>query len=224
MTYETSVKEAINQTLQKNYFRGTKNEKALVMYSGGMDSVSLLWNLLEHTEQEIFVHAISIQNSEGRFKAEAKAVQESINFMKKVQRPFSFSTSVYSWMAQYPGGRDMVLALFQSMRVASGLNENFNIVYTGDYNIGREEGCQAQSMINALSSRSRRPTWLTPFEEMTKISNERSKGIYLSMPEELKTMYWSCRKPKQVVNNFVICGKCHACQRQKIMKESLDNA
>ena len=94
MTYETSVKEAINQTLQKNYFRGTKNEKAIVMYSGGMDSVSLLWNLLEHTEQEIFVHAISIQNSEGRFKAEAKAVQESINFMKKVQRPFSFSTSI----------------------------------------------------------------------------------------------------------------------------------
>lgn len=224
VTYETSVKEAIDRNLKKNYFKGTDREKALVMYSGGMDSVSLLWNLLEHTEQEIFVHAISIQNSEGRFRAEAKAVQDSINFMKGVQRPFSFSSSTYSLMTEHPGGRDMVLALFQAMRVSAGLNENFNIVYTGDYNVGRDEGCQAQSMINTLSSRYRKPTWLTPFEEMTKSSNERSKGIYLSMPENLRHMYWSCRRPKQIVDRFIVCGECHACERQQFMKESLDNA
>ena len=72
MTYETKVKQALDICLQKNYFKGNNNEKAIVMYSGGMDSVSLLWNLLEHTEQDIHVHSIHIDNSEGRCKPKQK--------------------------------------------------------------------------------------------------------------------------------------------------------
>jgi tRNA(Ile)-lysidine synthase TilS/MesJ len=51
VSYDTKVKQALDICLRKNYFKGDKNETAIVMYSGGMDSVSLLWNLLEHTDQ-----------------------------------------------------------------------------------------------------------------------------------------------------------------------------
>jgi 7-cyano-7-deazaguanine synthase in queuosine biosynthesis len=142
--------------------------------------------------------------------------------MKKNQRPFEFSSSVYSWQSKYPGGKDMVLALFQAMRVASGLGKSFNIVYTGDYNIFRDEGAEAQGVLNALCTTRRvKPIWLAPFEHMTFTSVERSKGIYFSMPEELREMYWSCRKPTEVMNGFVVCGECHACERQKLMQESI---
>ena len=99
MSYETKVKQALDICFNKNYFKGNKNEKAIVMYSGGMDSVSLLWNLLEHTEQDIHVHSIHIDNSEGRCKAETEAILDSINYMKQNQRPFEFSSSVYSLKA-----------------------------------------------------------------------------------------------------------------------------
>lgn len=224
MSYETRVKQALDTCFNDNYFKGTKNETALLMYSGGMDSVSLLWNLLEHTEQDIHVHSIHIDNSEGRVKAEAEAILDTINYMKKNQRPFEFSTSVYSWKAKYPGGKDMALALFQAMRVSSGLSKQFNIIYTGDYNIGREEGAEAHGLMNALcTSRRVKPIWLAPFEHMTPLSLERSKGIYLSMPEELREMYWSCRKPVEVGQGFVVCGECHACKRQKDIRKSLTN-
>lgn len=224
MSYETKVKQALDICFNKNYFKGNKNEKAIVMYSGGMDSVSLLWNLLEHTEQDIHVHSIHIDNSEGRCKAEAEAILDSINYMKQNQRPFEFSSSVYSLKAQYPGGKDMTLALFQAMRVSSAISKQFNIVYTGDYSIGREEGAEAQGVLNALcTNRRSKPIWLAPFEEMTVISLERSKGIYLSMPEELRGMYWSCRKPTEVGNGFVVCGECHACKRQEALRKDLTN-
>ncbi len=225
MSYETKVKQALDICLNKNYFKGSKNESAIVMYSGGMDSVSLLWNLLEHTEQEIHVHSIHIDNSEGRVKAEAEAVRETINYMKKHQRPFEFSSSVYSMKMKYPGGKDMTLALFQAMRAASGLGKSFNVVYTGDYNIGREEGAEAQGVLNALcTTRRAKPIWLAPFEHMTYNSVERSKGIYLSMPEDLREMYWSCRHPTELLSGFVVCGECHACERQEAMRKDLTTA
>lgn len=222
MSYETKVKQALDICLNKNYFKGTEKETAIVMYSGGMDSVSLLWNLLEHTEQDIHVHSIHIDNSEGRGKAEAEAIRKTINYMKKHQRPFEFSSSVYSWKSKYPGGKDMVLALFQAMRAASGLGKSFNIVYTGDYNIGRDEGAEAQGVLNALCTTRRvKPLWLAPFEHMTYNSVERSKGIYLSIPEYLRESYWSCRKPTELFSGFVVCGECHACERQEDMQKSL---
>ena len=225
MSYETKVKQALDICLNKNYFKGNKNETAIVMYSGGMDSVSLLWNLLEHTEQDIHVHSIHIDNSEGRVKAEAKAIENTINYMRKNQRPFEFSSSVYSLKMKYPGGKDMTLALFQAMRAASGLGKAFNIVYTGDYNIGRDEGAEAQGVLNALSTTRRvKPIWLAPFEHMTYNSVERSKGIYLSMPEYLRNNYWSCRKPTELLSGFVVCGECHACERQEDMQKSLTTA
>jgi 7-cyano-7-deazaguanine synthase in queuosine biosynthesis len=225
VSYETKVKQALDICLNKNYFKGSKNESAIVMYSGGMDSVSLLWNLLEHTEQEIHVHSIHIDNSEGRVKAEAEAVRETINYMKKHQRPFEFSSSVYSMKMKYPGGKDMTLALFQAMRAASGLGKSFNVVYTGDYNIGREEGAEAQGVLNALcTTRRAKPIWLAPFEHMTYNSVERSKGIYLSMPEDLREMYWSCRHPTELLSGFVVCGECHACERQEAMRKNLTTA
>lgn len=224
MSYETKVKQALDICLNKNYFKGNDKETAIVMYSGGMDSVSLLWNLLEHTDQDLHVHSIHIDNSEGRVKAEAEAVKNTINYMKEHQRPFEFSSSVYSLKMKYPGGKDMTLALFQAMRAASGLGKAFNIVYTGDYNIGRDEGAEAQGVLNALSTTRRvKPIWLAPFEHMTYNSVERSKGIYLSMPEYLRNNYWSCRKPTELLSGFVVCGECHACERQEAMQKSLTN-
>jgi len=225
VSYETKVKQALDICLNKNYFKGNDKETAIVMYSGGMDSVSLLWNLLEHTEQDIHVHSIHIDNSEGRVKAEAEAVKNTINYMKEHQRPFEFSSSVYSLKMKYPGGKDMTLALFQAMRAASGLGKAFNIVYTGDYNIGRDEGAEAQGVLNALSTTRRvKPIWLAPFEHMTYNSVERSKGIYLSMPEYLRNNYWSCRKPTELLSGFVVCGECHACERQETMQKNLTTA
>lgn len=222
MSGKDKVKEALGYCFEHMKLKGTANEKALLMYSGGMDSVSLLWNLLEHTEQEIHVHAIHLHNSEGRHKAEANAILNSIQYIKENHRNFEFSSSVYSWVAKGCGGRDMTLALFQASRVAAGLGKNFSAVYTGDYNMAKEEAAEAYGVLNAMTTGKRiRPVWATPFDYLTKVSVERSKAIYLSMPEELRELYWSCRRPAEAGNGFISCGECHACKRQIAMKRSI---
>jgi 7-cyano-7-deazaguanine synthase in queuosine biosynthesis len=223
MSYEDKVKEALKNCFKHMRLKGAANEKVVLMYSGGMDSVSLLWNLLEHTEQEVYVHAIHLHNREGRHKAEAHAILKSIEYIKENQRHFNFSSSVYSWVADYCGGRDMTLALFQALRVGAGLGKSFAAVYTGDYNMSKEEAAEAYGVLNAMTTaKFCRPVWATPFDYLTRTPVERSKSIYLSMPEPLREMYWSCRKPTEVADGFITCGECHACKRQAQMKESLN--
>jgi len=224
-SYETSVKTAIKNCLSYSGLKGDSKEKVLLMYSGGMDSVSLLWNLLEHTDHEIYVHAIHLQNKEGRYRAEAQAIFKTIEYMKENQRSFDFSSSIYSFMAPGCGGRDMTLALFQASRVGAALGKAFSAVYSGDYNMSKEESTEAYGVFNAAFVNKRfKPVWATPFDFMSKIPVERSKGVYLSMPEPLRNLYWSCRKPTEVAGGFLSCGECHACDRQKRMKEDLKNA
>jgi 7-cyano-7-deazaguanine synthase in queuosine biosynthesis len=221
--YELKVKQGIDTAFEYHAFKGASHEKALVLYSGGMDSVSLAWNLLEHTEQDVHIHAIHLHNRENRINAEAEAIKNTIEFMQQNQREFTFSSSTYSWLTDYAGGKDMTLALFQASRVMSGTGQLFNVVYTGDYNMTKEETAEAYGVFNAACiNRRMKPIWATPLDYMTKISVDRSLGVYLSMPEELRELYWSCRKPTYSPAGPIKCGNCHACDRQHAMFEKLD--
>lgn len=214
-SYSLKMKQGIDICLRYHRFKNNNNEHVLLMLSGGMDSVSLAWNLLEHTNQTVHIHSIHLDNSEGRCKAEGQAIHNSINWLKENQRPFEFSSSFYSWKHKYPGGRDMALALFQAARVMGGVATPFTAVYTGDYNMGKEESAEAYGVLNALSTGKKYKTvWATPIDYMSKTPIERSLGVYLGMPEQLRNMYWSCRTPKETPSGFLTCGVCHACVRQ----------
>lgn len=220
--YKLKTKEAIDTALKYHRLLRRKKEKVIVMYSGGMDSVSLAWSLLEHTEHEVHIHSVHLDNSEGRYKAEANAIQSSITWLRGNQRPFEFSSCIYSYKAKYPGGRDMSLALFQAGRVISTMAEPVAAVFTGDYNMSKEESAEAYSILSALfMNKPTKPVWAAPFDYMSKTPLERSLGVYFAMPEELRKLYWSCRKPKETPVGFIMCGECHACNRQSAMQKEI---
>ena len=223
--YRLKTKESIDTAIKYHRLLGKKKDKVIVMYSGGMDSVSLACSLLEHTEHKVHIHSIHLDNSEGRFKAEAQAIYESVNWLKKNQREFEFSSCLYSYKGKYPGGRDMTLALFQAGRLVSTMPEPVAAVFTGDYNMSKEESAEACGVFNALfTSKHTKPVWAAPFDYMSKVSLERSLGIYYAIPKELRKSYWSCRKPEESPHGFISCGSCHACRRQyelhKYIKEN----
>lgn len=222
--YKLKTKEAIDTALKYHRLLRRKKEKVIVMYSGGMDSVSLAWSLLEHTEHEVHIHSVHLDNSEGRYKAEANAIQSSITWLREHQRPFEFSSCIYSYKAKYPGGRDMSLALFQAGRVISTMAKPVAAVFTGDYNMSKEESAEAYSILSALfMNKPTKPVWAAPFDYMSKTPLERSLGVYFAMPEELRKLYWSCRKPKETPAGFLTCGDCHACNRQHLMHKAIKN-
>ena len=137
--YKLKTKESIDTATKYHRLLRRPTDKVIVMYSGGMDSVSLAWSLLEHTKHKVHIHSIHLDNSEGRFKAEAKAIYDSVNWLKENQREFEFSSCMYSYKSKYPGGRDMSLALFQAGRIISAMTEPVAAVFTGDYNMSKKK-------------------------------------------------------------------------------------
>ena len=220
--YKLKTKEAIDTAQKYHRLLTKRKEKVVIMYSGGMDSVSLAWSLLEHTQHNVHIHSIHLDNSEGRFKAEAQAIYQSINWLKDHQREFEFSSCLYSYKAKYPGGRDMALALFQAGRVISTMTDPVCAVFTGDYNMSKEESAEAYGVLSALfMNKHNKPVWAAPFDYMSKVPLERSLGVYYAMPAELRKMYWSCRRPNETPEGFLACGECHACKRQYMMKQHI---
>ena len=220
--YKLKTKEAIDTAQKYHRLLTKRKDKVVIMYSGGMDSVSLAWSLLEHTQHNVHIHSIHLDNSEGRFKAEAQAIYQSINWLKDHQREFEFSSCLYSYKAKYPGGRDMALALFQAGRVISTMTDPVCAVFTGDYNMSKEESAEAYGVLSALfMNKHNKPVWAAPFDYMSKVPLERSLGVYYAMPEELRKMYWSCRRPNETPEGFLACGECHACKRQYMMKQHI---
>ena len=220
--YKLKTKEAIDTAQKYHRLLTKRKDKVVIMYSGGMDSVSLAWSLLEHTHHNVHIHSIHLDNSEGRFKAEAQAIYQSINWLKDHQREFEFSSCLYSYKAKYPGGRDMALALFQAGRVISTMTDPVCAVFTGDYNMSKEESAEAYAVMSALfMNKHNKPVWAAPFDYMSKVPLERSLGVYYAMPEQLRKMYWSCRRPNETPEGFLACGKCHACKRQYMMKQHI---
>ena len=63
------------------------------MFSGGLDSVALLANLLQETEQSLHAHHIEIQNYENRARAENDAVRRTLAYFNGHYRDFSYSSS-----------------------------------------------------------------------------------------------------------------------------------
>jgi len=68
------------------------------MLSGGVDSVAVLKQLLEETDDKVYAHHIHLKNNEGRnntkrYKAEAKALKKIVPYMKRNFRDFHYSES-----------------------------------------------------------------------------------------------------------------------------------
>ena len=60
--YKLKTKEAIDTAQKYHRLLTRRKEKVVVMYSGGMDSVSLAWSLLEHTQHDVHIHSIHLDD------------------------------------------------------------------------------------------------------------------------------------------------------------------
>ena len=191
---------------------GSRKYSALLMLSGGLDSVALLANVLDVTGQQLHVHHIEIQNYEDRRDVENQAVDRVLAYLRQHQRPFSYSTSRSAFPLGKGGGFDLTLVLFTAARVHTALGRVVDIVYTGHIAPNRPEITEGMAVYNACYINKRfKPVWLWPLARLKKLE------IYQSIPAELAEMTWSCRRPVRDGVSFQPCGQCHACHsRQEV--------
>ena len=202
------VTNALRKTLNRAFpSRSGRVYSGLLMFSGGLDSVALLANLLQETEQSLHVHHIEIQNYENRAQAENDAVRETLAYFREHYRTFSYSSSKSEFPLGRGGGFDLTLVLFTAARVHTALGRVVDIVYTGHIAPTQAEILEGSAVFNACYINKRfKPKWLRPLAYL------RKRDIYGSIPRELADLAWSCRRPVYTDEGYDPCGRCHTCR------------
>lgn len=185
----------------------------LAMYSGGLDSLGMIYKLLtdpEYKEYDVHVHHVHNKNVENRFKAEAIAVNLATKELKRLGFNFAYSESE---IGTQPYGKhflyDSDTMNFFAGYVAS-VNPDIKLIAMGmqanDYNLALEERRKrANKILEAF----------TPVKKIYPVLNMSKREIYNSLPDPLRNLFWSCRHPIYTEKNIAPCGKCDTCVKLK---------
>lgn len=213
---DTPVGRTLVDAFEKVPLPSERPARVVLMWSGGLDSVALLANLLAATEHEIHAHHIVLDNGERRAGAENRAVASVLEWCREHLRPFDHSESAHTFPAGGgAGGWDTTLTMFTAARVTRWLWKSpVDAVITGHIRTGFRELAEGESTFHApLQSRRRKdPDWLRPLARLTGATQaERKADIASSIPPELLERSWWCRRPVVYGEDWRRCEACHAC-------------
>lgn len=179
--------------------------KILLLFSGGLDSTGVFYKLI-HSKEELLVHHLYLSNRENRAEAEAVAVKNIIDYMKKI-REFSYTESYHEYPS-YNGNFmwDSDLYNFVAGTICASVRTIKEVAIgrtKSDVGTGFEQRAErGTKILNILAPNVSK---IYPVEEMTK------KEIYEMLPKELRELTWSCRTPIYKDNNIEMCKRCKTC-------------
>lgn len=185
----------------------------LAMYSGGLDSLGMVYKLLtedDYKDYDIHIHHVHNKNVEQRWKAEKIAVDLATKELKRLGFEFAYSESE---IGTQPFGRSFLYDT-DSMNFFAGyvasVNPDIQKVAMGmqanDANQRLEERrVRANKILEAFTSAEK----IFPVMYMTK------REIYDALPESLRNLFWSCRHPIYTEKNIAPCGRCDTCIKLK---------
>jgi 7-cyano-7-deazaguanine synthase in queuosine biosynthesis len=181
----------------------------LAMYSGGLDSLGMVYKLLtehEYKDYGIHIHHVHNRNIENRSQAEAIAVKLATEELKRLGFKFEYSESE---IGTQPFGRNF---LFDTDTI------NFFAGYVCSVNpdiVRVAMGMQANDANQSLEDRRVRANKIlsafTSAEKIFPVMNMSKREIYDMLPESLHNMFWSCRRPIYSEKSIAPCGKCDTC-------------
>jgi len=181
----------------------------LAMYSGGLDSLGMVYKLLtedEYKNYAVHVHHVHNKNAENRWRAEQIAVDIATKELKTLGFKFAYSESEIGTL---PFG-DKFMFDTDSMNFFAGYvcSVNPNIVKVA-------MGMQANDANQRLEERRIRGNKIlqafTPAEKIYPVMNMTKREIYDMLPESLRDKFWSCRRPQYSEKNIAPCGRCDTC-------------
>ena len=181
------------------------------MYSGGLDSLGMVYKLLtdpEYKDYVLHIHHVHNRNVEHRNQAEAIVVERVLKELEQLGFSFIYSESEIAsqpYNGQFMYDTDSINFFAGYIcsvnpcikKVAMGMQAN-------DHNHSLEERrIRANKIFTAFTDAEK----IFPVLEMSK------REIYDSLPESLRNMFWSCRRPVYSEKNIAPCGRCDTCAK-----------
>lgn len=199
--------------------------RVLVLWSGGVESTSLLLRLLQETDAEVYTHFIEMVNPEHRWPKEREAVDALLPRLQAV-RPFDHSESTvricagealgWDYAVQYPLG----LFVMQFKRCECVLRagcmeddwDHVSDMRSGAVRFERPDpapGASHKRRAKALAASlgaEQHADRLAPYLP----SYALPKAAHVAFLGDLFPLTWSCRRPV----DGKACGRCHSCKER----------
>ena len=183
----------------------------LAMYSGGLDSLGMIYKLLtdpEYKDYVLHIHHIHNRNVEHRDRAEGIVVPLVLKELEQLGFSFVYSESE---IASQPYNE-------QFMYDTDSINFFAGYICSVNPRIKKVAmGMQANDANHSLEERRIRAnkifTAFTDAEKIFPVLEMSKREIYDSLPESLRDMFWSCRRPVYSEKNIAPCGKCDTCAK-----------
>jgi 7-cyano-7-deazaguanine synthase in queuosine biosynthesis len=191
----------------------------LVMFSGGLDSTAALYKLLTGSADDLHVHHVHLVNRDGRARAERDAVQAVVAWCRANCRPFSFSESALDFDALQAIPIDYLSVAFAACQVAIDVPDCDRIavgILAADLDeVKRKVSERQRRVFDAMYACYRERKlgvadlqWIYPVYELSKAQ------VVASLPEGLRAVAWSCRRPVATADGYRICGECKPCRKR----------
>ena len=190
-----------------------EKQTILAMYSGGLDSLGMVYKLLtdpEYKQYNIHIHHVHNRNVENRDRAEAVAVELAIAELNRLGFTFEYSESEIGSQAY---GK---YYLFDTDTM------NFFAGYIASVNPDIKKiamGMQANDSNHSLEERRIRGNKIlsafTDAEKIYPVFDMSKREIYEMLPESIRNTFWSCRRPVYTEDKIIPCGVCGTCVELK---------
>lgn len=196
------------------------------MLSGGLDSLAVLYLLLtepEYRDKQIHVHHMVLKNVERRALAEKAACERILDYLKThqfknfeytesfhdttcLQKYFIFDTVMYYFMAG-----NMVINDSAISQIAVGfIKEEFEDAEAMHrLNLGRNVFYELLPADRQFQC-----------ELLFPLKNHSKKDVWNLLPEDLRKLAWSCRRPIYKDEVAYACQQCKTCKVLAELKNS----
>lgn len=189
---------------------GQMKPTILAMYSGGLDSLGMVYKLLTETQYadyRIHIHHVHNKNIENRHRAEAIAVEHAIRELQRLGYEFVYSESEIGTQS------------FDNHFMFDTDSMNFFAGYVASVNPDIAKiaiGMQAHDANHSLEERRHRANRIlsafTDAEKIYPVMDMSKREIYDMLPPGLRDLFWSCRVPQYSENTITSCGRCNTCR------------
>jgi len=192
--------------------------KALVMWSGGLDSTALVWRYLARGYQ-VSAGYIAFRNNVWQTACELRAIDRMLPFLGQHNFKFKGVLGWFKWNyvdnINVRNAHSVVTMAFSAM-----LNESFDEMAIGvvrDDRITQEKIRELHALFRSMRQlMSRKNKLVFPLRRISK------ETLLRSLPIELRKHIWSCNNTERQ-RGYKPCGQCSRCKQSAKLFSALQN-
>ena len=207
------------------------DSNTLLMFSGGLDSTGALWQLLQNKENKVHIHHLHLINKEKRAQAEHIAVNNIISYISKSYKvKYSESYHEYPYYSYLKINNNNEIVLSENFMFDSDIY-NFiagtictSLPHIKSVAIGRtkSDSEEISTMTRATIGTNIFKLLAPNVEKIYPVVHLTKTEVYNILPEELRDMTWSCRRPIYIDENMITeCGECKTCLQLETIKNGI---